>query len=143
MNIHVCFNLNWDWYEMEVGQPRRESDWMLFNISIGTDRKLMWGSLGENLIELYSTCKGNWYEIDLGQPQRESDWILFEFELKLKGNWSGVAQWRIWLTFTYILIEIVRKLIRCSPRENLIAFHFNFDWKWQELDLGQPRKNSD
>ena len=68
-------------------------------VSLGSERKLIWGSPGENVIEFYLNFNWNWWEIDLGQPRRESDWISFKFWLKLIGNQSGAAQERILLNF--------------------------------------------
>ena len=154
-------NFNWKWKEIGLGQLRAESDWFLLRmqgnwsgtaqdriclisiqILIENERKLVWGSSGPNLNDLYSNFSWKWKEIGLGQPRTESDWILFKFQLKLNGNWSGTAWDRISLISIHISIENKRKLVWDSPAPHLFDFYSRLNSKWKEIGLGQPRTES-
>ena len=61
----------------------------------------------------------------------------------MRGNWSGVAQDRIWLVSIQILIENDSELVWDRPGQNLIVFYLNFNWKQLEIGLEQPNTESD
>ena len=68
-----------------------------------------------NWIVFYSDLNWKWKDIGLGQPWTESDWFVFKFQMKMKGNWSGATQDRIWLISIWSSIENKRKLVSGSP----------------------------
>ena len=127
--------------------------WLIsIQISIENNRKLVWDSPRQNLLDFYSHFNWKWKAIGLGQPKTESDWFLFKFQLKITGNPSGTAKDRIWLISIQIAIgnqrrlgwhssgqiclisiqiwiENERKLVWDSRGQNLIDFYSNFNWK--------------
>ena len=141
--------------------------WLIaIQFSVENNRKLVWDSPGQNLIDFYLNfnwklkeiglrqprTESKWFlfkfwlkikEIGLGQPRTESDWFLFKFQTEIKGNWSGTAQDRIWLIFHLNFNWKWKEMVWDSPRQNLIDFYLNFNWKLKEIDLGQPKTESD
>ena len=118
--------------------------WLISSqISSETEKKLVWGITGQNLIDFYPNFTWKLKEISVGKPRTETTWFLFKFQLRMKGNWSGEAQDRIWLISIQISIQNERKLVWGSPGQYLFDFYSNFNWQWTEIGLGQPGTESD
>ena len=125
-------------------KPPHDGTWLIsIQISFENNRKLVWDSPRQNLLDHYSHFNWKWNAIGLGQPKTERDWFLLKFQLKMKGNWSGTAEGRIWMISVQTSIENQRKLVWDNPGQNLFDFYLNFNWKWKEIGLGQLRIESD
>ena len=61
----------------------------------------------------------------------------------MKGIWSEAAHGRFWLISNSVLIENEKNLVWGSPRQILIDFQLNSNWKWKEIGLSQRKADSD
>ena len=131
--------MNWSWYE-----AARCSFWLILNeLLIENERKLVWGSPEQILIDFNQILCEDEKKLVWGGPAQILMGFLIKFQLK---TYAGI-QWQIWIQFKLTsdrnpkgseaaqsrFWSIFRVLVWGSPEQILIDSKLNQHWK--RIDL--------